>query len=166
MNILILKQLAILSAIIGGIFGIVALLSPLTLITVFLLFGLPAIIILVYLKNNDLIGIMNVREGAVFGAIIGAISFVSAFIIFAPVSIILAFIFSSLLKQTYLSGFLRMVPFDIGSIFVLLMCVMLFAALCSLFNGFFGAVTAYTYELITGIKKGNDENSTIDFEIK
>lgn len=166
MNLLLLKQLAILSAIIGSVFGAVAILSPLTLITVFLLFGVPAIIILVYMKNNDLIGIMNVREGAIFGSIIGAISFVCAFLVFAPVSIIVSFIYSSFFAQTYLSGFLRMVPFDLGSIFVLFMCVILFASLCALFNGFFGAVTAYAYELITGIKKGNDENNSVDFEIK
>ena len=166
MNILLLKQLAILSTIVGAGFGLLALVSPLTLLVLFLLFGAPAVLILAYMKNNDLIGIMNIREGSIWGAIIGAISLTSAFIVFAPVSIIISFIFSSILKQTYLAGFLRMLPFDFGSIFVLIMCVILLAALSALFNGFFGAVTAYVYELITGLKKGNDENTSIDFEIK
>ena len=61
---------------------------------------------------------------------------------------------------------MRLIPFDFGSIFVLVMCVIFLAGLSAIFNGFFGAVTAYAYELITGIKKGNNENTSIDFEIK
>ena len=166
MNLLILKQLAILSAFVGGVFGLFALFSPLTLWVIILSFGLPAIIILVYMKNNDLIGVMNTREGAIWGAVIGAVSFIASFVVFAPVSVILAFIYSALLKQTYLAGFLRLIPFDFGSIFVLFLCVLFLASLSALFNGFFGATTAYVYELITGIKKGADENTSIDFEIK
>ena len=44
--------------------------------------------------------------------------------------------------------------------------MILMAGISALFNGFAGLVTAYVYELITGIKKGKDENSSIDFEIK
>ena len=36
----------------------------------------------------------------------------------------------------------------------------------ALFNGFAGLVTAYVYEMITGIKKENNQNSSVDFEIK
>lgn len=166
MNLLIFKQLAILSAILGGMFGLLALISPLTLMVLILLFGLPAVIILVYMKQNDLIGIMNTRDGSIWGAIVGAVSLISSFLVFAPVSIILSFIYSAVFKQTYLAGFMRLIPFDFGSIFVLVMCVIFLAGLSALFNGFFGAVTAYAYELITGIKKEKDENTSIDFEIK
>ena len=90
MNLLLLKQLAILSGFVGIGMGLIALLSPLTLLVVLLSFGLPAIIILVYMKNNDLIGIMNVREGAIWGSIIGVVSFIAGFIVFAPISLILS----------------------------------------------------------------------------
>jgi hypothetical protein len=36
----------------------------------------------------------------------------------------------------------------------------------ALFNGFTGMVTAWIYEIITGLKKENNQNNSIDFEIK
>jgi len=36
----------------------------------------------------------------------------------------------------------------------------------ALFNAFSGLVTAYVYELITGVKKENNQNSSVDFEIR
>ena len=165
MNLLLLKQLAILSAFTGALLGITALLSPLTLFVFLISFGLPAILVLVYLKQNDLIGIINVRDGSIFGAIIGSVSFIAAFLVFAPISVIISWLFK-LFKIQYLSGFLSLVPFDFGSIFIMFFIVLLLAFLSALFNGFTGAVTAYVYELITGIKKENNENNSIDFEIK
>ena len=166
MNLLLLKQLSILGAFVGGIFGLFALFTPLTLFMIILSFGLPAVIILVYMKNNNLIGIMNTRDGAIWGAVIGVVTFIAQFVVFAPLSILVSVLFSLFAKQTYVAGFLRMIPFDFGSIFVLVMCVLFLSGISALFNGFFGAVTAYVYEMITGIKKGNDENTSIDFEIK
>ena len=166
MNLLLLKQLSILGAFVGGVFGLLALFTPLTLFMIILSFGLPAVIILVYMKNNNLIGIMNTRDGAIWGAVIGVVTFVAQFIVFAPLSILISILFSLIAKQTYIAGFLRMIPFDLGSIFVLVMCVIFLSGISALFNGFFGAVTAYVYEMITGIKKGADENTSIDFEIK
>ena len=166
MNLLLLKQLALLSAFVGGAFGLLALFSPLTLLIILLSFGLPAIIILIYMKNNELIGIMNTRDGAIWGAVIGTVSFMAGFVVFAPISVIISWLFSITVHQTYLSGFLRLIPFDFGSIFVLVLCVIFLAGLSALFNGFFGATTAWVYELITGVKKDANANTSIDFEIK
>ena len=51
--------------------------------------------------------------------------------------------------------------FDFSVLLIIFM-----AGISALFNGFSGLVTAYVYELLTGIKKAPDENTSIDFEIK
>jgi hypothetical protein len=40
------------------------------------------------------------------------------------------------------------------------------AGLSALFNGFTGLIVAYLFELITGLKKDNNENNSIDFTIE
>lgn len=166
MNLIVLKQLAILGAFIGVLGGLVALLPPFTLLMLLSAFIFPAVIVLVYLKQNDLIGVINTREGAIFGAIIGLVSFIASFIVYAPVSIIIAWIVKLVSGNFYIPGFLRLLPLDFGTIIVLLFSVIFLAAISAIFNGFWGLVTAWVYELITGFKKENNQNNSIDFEIK
>jgi hypothetical protein len=166
MNLIILKQLAILSAFVGVIGGLVALLPPFTLLMLLSAFIFPAILVLVYLKQNDLIGIINTREGAIFGSIIGFISFIASFVVYAPISILLAWIIKLISGDFYIPGFLRLLPFDIGTIIVLIFSVIFLAGLSAVFNGFWGLVTAWVYELITGVKKESYQNNSVDFEIK
>ena len=166
MNLVILKQLIILSAFLGAIGGAAALLPPFTLLMLLSAFIFPAIIILVYLKQNDLIGIINTREGAIFGAVIGFVSFIASFVIYAPVSILIAWIVKLVSGNFYIPGFLRLLPIDLGTFIVLIFSVIFLAGLSAVFNGFWGLVTAWVYELITGQKKDNNQNSSIDFEIK
>ena len=74
MNLLLLKQLSILSAIAGALIGLVASFSYFTFVTCLLILMLcVSAVIIVYLKQNELIGIINIREGCIFGAIIGFI---------------------------------------------------------------------------------------------
>lgn len=166
MNLIILKQIAILSAFIGVFGGLVALIPPFTFLMLLSAFIFPAIIILVYLKQNELIGIINIREGAMFGAVIGFVSFIASFIIYAPISVILAWIIKLFSGDFYIPGFLRLLPLDLGTFIVLIFSVIFLAGISAIFNGFWGIVTAWIYELITGEKKENNQNNSIDFEIK
>jgi hypothetical protein len=166
MNLLLLKQISILSAVFGGMLGLLALIAPLTIWIILSAFVLPAIAVIVYLKQNDLIGILSTRDGAIFGSIIGAVSFVAGFVVFAPISVIISWLFKLLFKSIYTSGVLSLIPFDFGSIILLILCTILLAALSALFNGFVGLITAYVYELITGVKKEGNANNSIDFQIK
>ncbi|MDO5307613.1 MAG: hypothetical protein Q4E83_07620 [bacterium] len=166
MNILLLKQLSILSLFIGAMGGVIALIPSLTLLMFLLAFVCPAIIILVYLKQNELIGIINTKEGCIFGAIIGFVSYLAAFVVYAPVSILIGLLSKYLFNINYIPGFLRLIPFDVGSIIVLLISVIFIAIMSAMFNGFSGLVTIYVYELISGIKKDTNENNSVDFEVK
>ena len=162
MNLLILKQLAILSAFAGAILGFITVIPYVSALSFFTLILFLSAFVLVYLKQNDLIGIISIREGCIFGALIGFVSFIAFAVIYTPISMLLGWLIPS-----YTQGFMRFfLTGGLGSTIVMLMLIIFMAGISALFNGFTGLITAYIYELISGMKKGNDENTTIDFEIK
>ena len=161
MNILLLKQLAILSAFAGIILGLITVIPYVSAFSFFVLIIFLSAIILVYLKQNDLIGIISVREGCIFGAVIGFVSFIAFAIVYTPVSMLLGYFIKS-----YTQGFMRFFLTSFGSFVVMILLIIFMAGISALFNAFSGLVTAYVYELITGIKKEPNENTSIDFEIK
>ena len=161
MNLLLLKQLAILSAFAGAILGFVTIIPYVSAISFTILIFFLAAFVLVYLKQNDLIGIISVREGCVFGAVIGFVSFLAFSIVYSPISMLLGW-----LIPAYTQGFLRFFMTSFGSIVVMILLMILMAGISALFNGFTGLVTAWVYELISGIKKEANENNTVDFTIE
>ena len=161
MNLLLLKQLAILSAFAGAILGFVTIIPYVSALSFAILIFFLSAFILVYLKQNDLIGIINIREGCVFGAIIGFVSFMAFSIIYSPISMLLGW-----LIPAYTQGFLRFFMTSFGSVVVMILLMILMAGISALFNGFTGLVTAWVYELISGVKKEADENNTVDFTIE
>lgn len=162
MNLLLLKQLCIISSFSGAIFGILTLIPWIGLFSFLILITCIATFIIVYLKKYDLIGIMSLRDGCAYGAVIGFVSFIAFSIIYTPISMLLGWLINN-----YSQGFLRFfLTGGFGSFFVLLMLIIFAAGMSALFNACAGLITAYAYELITGIKKGANENTSIDFEIK
>ena len=162
MNMIILKQIAVLSAIAGAVLGAVSLVPYVAYVTFLIAFAFLSAFLISYLKKNDLIGIINTQEGAIYGAVIGIVSFAAYLAVLAPIASIIGLIF-----KNYPLGFFGYLFNNIGSFFFATLPLAGFAILMSaLFNGFTGLVTAWVYELITGIKKENNENNSIDFEIK
>lgn len=163
MNQLLLKQTAILSVILGGIFGVLTLIPFINGIAFLILILCISAVIIVYMKKNDLIGIINVKEGAVLGAVIGFVSFVSFSIVFVPLIAIVAFLGNALFHVTYYTyGITTLLR--VSGFFVLIMLVVFLGLLSALMNAFAGLATAYVYELLSGVKK--EENENIDIEIK
>ena len=161
MNLLLLKQLSILSAFAGVILGLVTIVPYLSLFSFLILIVCLSAFVIVYLKQNELIGLISVREGCIFGAVIGFVSFIAFSIVYAPISMLLGWLFPS-----YTQGFLRFFMTSFGSVVVMILLMILMAGISAMFNAFTGLVTVYVYELITGIKKNPDENTSVDFEIK
>lgn len=161
MNLLLLKQLSILSAFAGVIIGLITIIPYLSFISFLILILCLSAFVITYLKQNELIGIISIREGCIFGAVIGFVSFIAFAIVYTPLSMLLGWLIPS-----YTQGFLRFFMGSFGSFIVMVLLIILMAGISALFNGFSGLVTAYVYELITGIKKENNQNSSIDFEIK
>jgi len=159
MNLKLIKQMAVLSAIWGGIFGVISLIpiiGGLAFLVMFL--GLSAILI-VMMKQRDMIGIFNMKEGAIWGAVIGFVAFIAFAVVYTPLSIIVGLIFKS-----YAYGFLKTFFTSIIGFIVMVMLMFFIALLSALMNSFAGVVTAYVYELLSGFKKQANEN--VDFEIK
>ena len=161
MNLIILKQLAILSAFAGIALGLVTIIPYISFISFMILLLFLSAFILVYLKQNDLIGIINIREGCIYGAVIGFVSFIAFSVVYTPISMLLGWLIPS-----YTQGFLRFFLNSFGSLIVMFLLMILMAGISALFNGFTGLVTAWVYELITGEKKDYEQNNSIDFEIK
>ncbi len=161
MNLLLLKQLSILSAFAGVILGLITVIPYLSLFSFLILILCLSAFVLVYLKQNELIGLISIREGCIFGAVIGFVSFIAFSVVYAPISMLLGWLFPS-----YTQGFLRFFMTSFGSVVVMILLMILMAGISAMFNAFSGLVTVYVYELITGVKKNPDENTSVDFEIK
>ena len=161
MNLLLLKQLAILSAFAGAILGFVTVIPYVSMFSFLILILFLSAFVLAYLKQNDLIGIISIREGCIFGAIIGFVSFMAFSVIYTPISMFLGW-----LIPAYTQGFLRFFMTSFGSFVVMILLMILMAGISALFNGFAGLVTAWVYELISGVKKEADENNNVDFTIE
>ena len=161
MNLLLLKQLSILSAFAGAILGFITIIPYVSFISFMLLILCLSAFVLAYLKQNELIGIISVREGCIFGAVIGFVSFLASAVVFTPISMLLGWLIPS-----YTQGFMRFFLGSFGSFIVMIFLIIFMGGISALFNAFSGLVTAYIYELITGIKKENNQNSSVDFEIR
>ena len=161
MNLLLLKQFAILGAFAGAVIGAIATIPFLFWLCILVVMFWISAFVLAYLKQQDLIGIINVREGSIFGAIIGFVAFIAFSIVFIPISSLLGLIF-----KTYSLDVLSFFMNDFGSFVVLILLIISTAGLAALFNGFTVLITAYIYELISGVKKESNENNTIDFKIE
>ena len=161
MNLLLLKQLAILSAFAGAILGFITIIPYVSALSFSILIFFLSAFVLVYLKQNDLIGIISIREGCTSGAVIGFVSFLAFSVVYAPISMLIGW-----LVPAYTQGFLRFFMTSFGSVVVMILLMLLMAGISALFNGFSGLVTAWVYELISGIKKEADENNTVDFTIE
>lgn len=161
MNLLLLKQLSILSAFAGAILGFITIIPYVSFISFMLLIFCLSAFVLAYLKQNELIGIISVREGCIFGAVIGFVSFLAFAVVFTPISMLLGWLIPS-----YTQGFMRFFLGSFGSFIVMIFLIIFMGGISALFNAFSGLVTAYVYELITGVKKENNQNSSVDFEIR
>lgn len=160
MNLLLIKQTAILSAILGGILGILTLIPFINGFSFLLLVAGISAVVIIYMKKNNLIGIIDVKEGAILGAIIGFISFVAFSIVFIPLVALVGLIF----KNYYTYGVTYLLR--ASGFFVLVILVIFLGLLSALMNSFTGLVTAYIYEILTGVKKEDKQEENIDFEIK
>lgn len=163
MNPLLVKQTAILSAILGGILGVLTLIPFVQGFSFLFLFIGVAALVIVYMKKNDLIGIIDVKEGMALGGIIGFASFVTFAAIFIPLDLLLG-AFLGLFKIPYNTYGLNI--FIQSGFFVLIVLILFLAMLNALMNAFSGLVTIYMYEVLTGVKKEEKQEENVDFEIK
>ncbi|MBQ6516095.1 hypothetical protein IJI31_02835 [bacterium] len=159
MNLLLIKQISILSALAGAAVGIIGMIPFIGGIAFLLMFLALAAFVLVFMKQKNMIGILDYKESAIYGAISGFVSFIAFSVVYIPVSSLIGLIF-----KTVSFGILRSFFTSFISFVVMIMLVFFIAILAALMNAFAGVVTAYVYEILSGFKK--QENENIDFEIR
>ncbi len=152
---LLLKQMGMLSSVLGLVLGVITIIPFICNFSFFALIVLSAPIILVYMKKLDMIGILDIRQGAMYGAIIGFISFVAFSVSFVPLATIIGFIY----KGSYYLGVSLL--FRTG-FFVLIMMVFFVALLAALMNAFSGLVTVYVYNQLE--QKPEESKTDINIE--
>ena len=152
---LLLKQMGMLSSVLGLVLGVITIIPFICNFSFFALIVLSAPIILVYMKKLDMIGILDIRQGAMYGAIIGFISFVAFSVSFVPLATITGFIY----KGSYYLGVSLL--FRTG-FFVLIMMVFFVALLAALMNAFSGLVTIYVYNQLE--QKPEESKTDINIE--
>ena len=152
---LLLKQMGMLSSVLGLVLGVITIIPFICNFSFFALIVLTAPIILVYMKKLDMIGILDIRQGAMYGAIIGFISFVAFSVSFVPLATIIGFIY----KGSYYLGVSLL--FRTG-FFVLIMMVFFVALLAALMNAFSGLVTIYVYNQLE--QKPEESKTDINIE--
>ena len=160
-NELLLKQIAILSALAGGVLGFLTIFPFINIFSITILVICLAAGILVYMKRENLIGIFDMREGSILGAVVGFVSFIAASIVYVPCDIILGLIPLASFKAHCIMRFFFN---SFGSVIVMFMLIFFLALLSALMNAFAGLATSYVYEVLTGLKK--ESNESFDFEIK
>ena len=157
MNFEIVKKVSIVSAILGGIIGIITLIPYINLFSFLFLTFLSGPAIIIYSKISDLIGIVDTREGAIWGAIIGGVAFSAFFIVFVPLSAVIGLLYKSgvyvVMKLFFSSG---------GGIMILIMSYVMVGMLIALFNAFTGAITAYLCQQNTNTTKEDNQTFRID----
>lgn len=152
---LLLKQMGMLSSVLGLVLGVITIIPFICNFSFFALIVLSAPIILVYMKKLDMIGILDIRQGAMYGAIIGFISFFAFSVSFVPLATIIGFIY----KGSYYLGVSLL--FRTG-FFVLIMMVFFVALLAALMNAFSGLVTIYVYNQLE--QKPEESKTDINIE--
>ncbi len=155
MNELLMKRIAFLSAILGLIAGVITVIPFISSLSFLALMVFAAVIVLIYMKKKNFIGYIEPKEGSIYGAIIGFISFIGFCVSFLPLATIIGLIY----KGSFYLGISLIVR---SGIFVIILMVLFVAMLSALINAFSGLVTAYIY---TQIEEKPEENRTnIEFE--
>lgn len=160
-NELLLKQVAILSALAGAALGFLTIFPFINIFSVTILVICLGAVILIYMKKENLIGIFDMKEGAILGGVIGFVSFIAAAIIYIPCDLILGLIPLGFFKAHFLMRFFLN---SFGSFIVLVMLTLFVAMLSAMMNAFAGLATSYVYEILTGLKK--ESNESVNFDIK
>lgn len=135
---LLLKQMSMLSSVLGLILGVLTVIPFICNFSFFALIVLAAPLVLIYMKKLDMIGLLDIRQGAMYGAVIGFISFIAFSVSFVPLATIIGFIY----KGSYYLGVSLLFR---SGFFVLIMMVFFVAILAALMNAFSGLVTVYLY---------------------
>ncbi len=166
MNKIILQKMSVLSFILGMAGGLLTIVPIVGVIVFVAMLTVASVVILLYMKRNNMIGLFEAKQAALYGAIIGFVSFIGCSVTMVPVAGLLGWINSvwfhklawfSIIKVLFTMGFS-----GIGMLFMLLFFI---AALSAIVNAFSGMVAIAAIQEFEGTEKKKDDFK-VDIEIK
>lgn len=147
MSKLFLKQISVISAILGAGLGILSLIPLIRNLSIFALVIIIAPVVIIFMKKNNLLKEVNIREGMIIGAISGIVSVIAFIIVFTPIDLFL----SLFIKNGYINWIASLIK--TAGFFVYIMLLFFMCILNAITNAFSGLTTAYVYEFLKNMKE-------------
>lgn len=162
MNKIFIKQISVLSLILGVAFGIISIIPYLGILAFILMMFASAVFVTVYMKRNNMLGKLVPKDAAFYGAVSGFMSCIGFCASMIPLAGLISFInhlwFHKLVWYSSIGIFFTG---GIGGVFVLILMVFFVALLAALMNSFAGMATLYFY---TQILNEEDDNETFHID--
>ncbi len=160
MELVVLKRMVIISSILGAIIGIITVVPIINVLSFFVILFLSAPIVIMYMTKYNMMGVLDLKQSLIYGAIIGFISFLGFSITFVPLATIIGLIYKS-------SFYLGVSMLFREGFFVMLLMVFFVALLGGALMNSFSSLLYYqirTYLFKDEINE-NILNENIDYEI-
>jgi len=152
MNLILLKQISILSVILGAALGLITLIPYVGVLSFLVCVFAAGSLVLFYLQKLELIGELDTKAWSIYGAISGFVAFIGFAISFVP----LATIIGMIVKTSYYLGISLM--FRLG-FFITILMIIFVAVIAALMNGFGAMTTSYVLSLYNSqVKQSTNDN--------
>ena len=162
MNKILIKEMGILSLILGLVCGVLVLVPFIDIFVILILLFLSSVIVYLYMKKKNALGLFEPKEAAMYGAVIGFVSFLGFCATMLPLTFALSFLFKkswfSFVHQIFSLGMINGIVF-------LVMLVLFIAAMSAMFNAFSAMLAILAVQAFEGTNKNKDDLK-IDVEIK
>lgn len=165
MNLLMIKQMSLLAIIIGIILAFISAIPYVGFIALLVEFFLVSVLVLIYMKKNDLIGIFTSRTAAIYGSLIGLVSFLAYSLVLIPICLFLNLMNSLFIHQmAWYSIFKIIFNMGLSGFFLLIMIISFISLLVAMFNAFSAMVAIMILQQFDAVSK-QKEKFKIDIEI-
>ena len=95
MELVLLKRMVIISSILGAILGVVTVIPAVNVLSFFAIMFLASPFVIIYMTKYNMMGVLNLKQTLIYGAIIGFISFLGFSLTFVPLATIIGLIYKN-----------------------------------------------------------------------
>ena len=160
MELVVLKRMVVISSILGAVLGVITIIPVVNVLSFLAIMFLASPSVIIYMTKYNLIGILNLKETLIYGAIIGFISFLGFSLTFVPLATIIGLIY----KNSFYLGVSML--FREGFFVMLLMVVFVALLGGALMNSFSALIYHQIRTYFFNYETNNDIlNENIDYEI-
>lgn len=160
MELVVLKRMVVISSILGAVLGAITVIPVVNVLSFLAIMFLASPSVIIYMTKYNLIGILNLKETLIYGAIIGFISFLGFSLTFVPLATIIGLIY----KNSFYLGVSML--FREGFFVMLLMVIFVALLGGALMNSFSALIYHQIRTYFFNYETNNDIlNENIDYEI-